>query len=182
MRHVLAALPRDAADELAVALENDAGDLLEPAVVEVLHDRDDRLLAFSDSDEVEVVDEGLWLARRVRPSDDGQRLAAHLRGKRERLVLHGDHAVDADHGRAKAVDLGEDLTAFQECVVDVAHGVTRVAQSGAQVHEAEGGHDPMTPLPRRALRVDEHNVSSLHHLASCTLIRYDAPENGAGNM
>src|SRR6185312_4164185 len=78
VRHVLGALPGRALDDLAVALEDNTGDLVEATVVQVLHDRDDRLLALADGDQVEMVDKGLGLSRRVWTADDGERLAAHL--------------------------------------------------------------------------------------------------------
>ncbi len=166
MRHVLGADLRRAADDLSVALEDQAGDLLEPAVVEVLHDLDDRLLSLADRDEVELIDESLRLAGRVWTSHHGQRFAAHLRRKRKRLVLHCDHAVDADHGRAQAVNLGQDLAPFHERVVDVADGVSGPLQRSAEVHEPQRRHDPVTSLRRSALGIHENDVC---HLASCTL-------------
>src|SRR5207245_1791152 len=72
--HVLPAKPRGAANHLAVALEHDSRDLLEAPVAEVLHDRDDRLLTLADGHEVELVDEGLRLARGVWAADDDKRL------------------------------------------------------------------------------------------------------------
>ena len=162
MGHVLGSLPGRAPDHLAVALEHDPGDLLEPPVVEVLHDRDDRLLALAHGDEIELVDERVRLARRIRAPDHCQRLAAHLRRQREGLVLHGDHAVDADDRRPEAVDLGQYLVPLEERMVDVPHGVAGRAKRRAEIHEAKGRHDPVPPLPRCTLWVDEHNVGSFH--------------------
>ena len=124
-----------ASHDLSVALEDQACDLLEAAVVEVLHDLDDRLLALADRDQVELVDKGLGLAGRVWAADHGQGLASNLRGQRERLVLHRDHAVDADHGGLQPFDLRQDLAPLQERVVDVSHGVAGLTQGRAQIHE-----------------------------------------------
>ena len=115
--HVLGALQHGAFDHLAVALENEPGDLLEAPIVQVLHDRDDRLLALADGYEVEVVDKCLGLTRGIWSANDCQRLAADLSGQRECLVLHRDHAVDSDHRRLELFDLFEDLVALEERVV-----------------------------------------------------------------
>ena len=170
VRHVLAALPGDALDHRAVSLEDNARDLFEAPVIEVLHDRHDRLLALTHSDQVEEVHKGLGFTGRVGPADHGQRLAPHLLGEGQRLVLHRDHAVDADHRRLQAFDLLEDLTALEERVVDVADRIAGLAQRCAQIHQAQGRHDPVASLPRCALRVDQHDIGSLSHLASCTLM------------
>ena len=91
----------------------------------MLHDLDDRLFALADRDEVELVDKGLGLAGRIRTADHRQRLSADLRCEREGFVLHGDHAVDADHRRPEPLDLLQHLAALEERVVDVSHAVTR---------------------------------------------------------
>ena len=96
VRHVLGADPRCRPDDLAAALENQPRDLLEAAVVEVFHDLYDRLLAFAYCNQVELVDEGVGLARRVGAANYGKRLATNLLRDPKRLVLHRDHAVDAD--------------------------------------------------------------------------------------
>ncbi len=156
------------ANDVAVALEHEPGDLLEAPVVEVLNDLHDRLLALADGDEVELIDKRVRLARGIRTADDSKRLVAHLLGQGERLVLHGDHAVDADHGRLQPFDFRQDLATLQERVVDVTHAVARAAQRRAQVHQPEGRHDPVPPLGRGALRIHQDDVGSvqLSHLAS----------------
>jgi len=160
------------AHDFIAALEDEPAHLLESPVIEVLHDLDDRLLALTHGDEVELIDEGIGLAGRVGAADHGQRLSANLRRERERLVLHRDHAVDADDRGLQALDLVQHLAALQEGVVDMTHGVDRAAKGAAEVHQAERGHDPMPSLSRSALRIDEDNVRSfcLCHLASCTLM------------
>jgi hypothetical protein len=62
LAHVLAASARRSADDLAIAFEDESGHLLESPIVEVLHDLDNRLFAFADSDEVELIDERVGLA------------------------------------------------------------------------------------------------------------------------
>ena len=103
----------------------------------MLHDRHDRLLALADRDQIEVVDEGFGLAGRVWPADHRQGLATDLVRERERLVLHRDHAVDADDGWFQAIDLCKNLVPLEKGVVDMTHRVARMAERSAEVHEAE---------------------------------------------
>ncbi len=70
MRHLLCSRTSSGPDDLSTALEHKARDLLKPAVFEVFHDRDDRLFALANRDEVELIDESLRLTRWIGATDN----------------------------------------------------------------------------------------------------------------